>query len=315
MDRLSIVLVLILLIANCAIADEPSSDRLLRVISYNVQFLPGPAAIANKRKEASYRAQTIGQKLTEYDIIGLNELFDDKPKELVLAEIKQAWGDQANILVSPKIRPDRFTGGLAIISRYPFLETNVHTYTQSSSPEKHGFMADGFAMKGILHARIALTEDHSSENSIDVFVTHLEAREPAIRPSQYAEFADFLGKHSAPTRPAILLGDFNTRGGQEERDDKQSAYNDMTGRFQAACEESALIDLWPAIGKGVGGTTDQESQDGGKRIDYIFLLSPNRNSAPKLKGTQVAVNRFLDDRVYSLSDHSAVEATIEWTQP
>jgi len=292
-------------------AAEGTAGKQVRVISYNVQFLPGIAALANRRGQPTYRAQAIGKQLANYDIIGLNELFESKPREQILAEIEQVWGKDYSSLFSPKLRPDRFTGGLAIISRYPFLETNIHTYTQSSSPEKYGLLADGYATKGILHARISLSSDQKDASSVDVFVTHLEAREPAIRPSQYAEFAQFLKQHSSPERPAVLMGDFNTRGDQEEMSDAQSAYNQMTKGFQQARPESVLIDLWPAIGQGPGGTSDQSDEDGGRRIDYIFALNPKPGST-QLKPRNVLVNRFLDPQVVALSDHSAVEAQFDW---
>lgn len=292
-------------------ADESGGGKQIRVISYNVQFLPGIAALANRRGQPAYRAQAIGKQLTGYDIIGLNELFETKPREQILAEIEQVWGKDFSSLFSPKLRPDRFTGGLAIISRYPFLETNIHTYTQSSSPEKYGLLADGYATKGILHARIALNPEKKESSAVDVFVTHLEAREPAIRPSQYAEFAQFLKQHSSPQRPCLLMGDFNTRGGHQEMSDPQSAYNQMIEGFQRARPESVLTDLWPAIGKGPGGTSDQTDEDGGRRIDYIFAINP-KSDLPQLKPSGVQVNRFLDPKVIALSDHSAVEAILDY---
>lgn len=292
-------------------ADEAGGGQQIRVISYNIQFLPGIAALANRRGQPAYRAQTIGKQLTEYDIIGLNELFEVKPREQILAEIEQEWGKDFSSLFSPKLRPDRFTGGLAIISRYPFLETNIHTYTQSSSPEKYGLLADGYATKGILHARVSLNPEKKESSAVDVFVTHLEAREPAIRPSQYAEFAQFLKQHSSPKRPCLLMGDFNTRGGQEEMSDPESAYNQMFAGFRQARPENVLTDLWPAIGQGPGGTSDQSDEDGGRRIDYIFALNPQAGS-PQLKPVNVQVNRFLDPKVVALSDHSAVEAILDY---
>jgi endonuclease/exonuclease/phosphatase family metal-dependent hydrolase len=212
------------------------------------------------------------------------------------------------------VQPKRFTGGLAIISRFPFLETNVHTYTQSSSPEKYGFLADGYATKGVLHARIALTDAKSPHEAVDVFVTHMEAREDALRPSQYAEFAEFVGRHASPERPALMLGDFNTRGDAAEMQNADSPYNLMLSKYRAAQPEMKLVDLWAAIGQGKGGTSDQERDDGGRRIDYIFVLNPLRSAAvlePKL----VEVNRFLDPQVTALSDHSAVQAVLKWTPP
>ena len=216
---LSLIAIMVQFGLPAASAEEPLPEGRLKVISYNVQFLPGPAAIANKRPLPSYRAESIGQKMTDYDIVGLNELFDDRPKELLLAEVQKAWGDKASILVSPKVEANRFSGGLAILSHLPFLETNVHTYTQFSSPEKYGFTADGFATKGVLHARVALTSKRSAEQSVDVFVTHLEARE---RPFDPASTSSSLSSSTSTVRlaAAILLGDFNTRGGSDEMADQ-----------------------------------------------------------------------------------------------
>ncbi|MBX3420608.1 MAG: endonuclease/exonuclease/phosphatase family protein [Pirellulaceae bacterium] len=298
----------------CCYSDDGLKDGRLRVISYNVQFLPGPGAIANKRGKPDYRAQTIGQKMADYDIVGLCELFEDKPRDQVVAELQKSWKQEVNLIASPKVQPNRFTGGLAIMSRMPFLATNVHTYTQSSSPEKYGFLADGFATKGIVHARIALTSQKSEDQSVDVFMTHLEARESAIRPSQYLEFAEFVRRHASPQRPALLMGDFNTRGDTAEMENAQSAYNLMIGNFRSAQPDSQLIDLWPAVGRGAGGTSDQIKPDGGRRIDYIFLINPQAKHQ-QLEPLEATVNRFLDPRVEALSDHSAVECTLVWKQP
>jgi hypothetical protein len=82
----------------------------------------------------------------------------------------------------------------------------------------------------------------------------MEAREAKIRPSQYAEFAEFVKQHSSPDRPAILMGDFNTVGDPAQLADSQSAYHVMTGGFRNARPESQFSDLWTSYGKGPGGT-------------------------------------------------------------
>lgn len=292
-----------------AAAAQPGS---LRVISYNIQFLPGFAGMVNKRGNPVYRARAIGQKMAEYDLIGLNELFDKRPRELLLGEIRKAWGDKnVHVIVSPQVNPKRFTGGLAIISRSPILETHVLTYSKSSSPEKYGVAADGYATKGALHARIALGTSNSPQQTVDVFTTHLEAREDELRPSQYEELAAFIQQHTSPTRPAILMGDFNTHGDAADIQDSASPYHLMTGKFQAARPESQLVDLWPTLHQEPGGTTEQEGPDLGNRIDYIFVFNP-KSAGMRLEPKSVAVNRFPDPKVTALSDHSAVEAELNW---
>ena len=61
----------------------------------------------------------------------------------------------------------------------------------------------------------------------------------------------------------------------------------------------------------LGGTTEQESDTTGKRIDYIILGNPK---PPHLRLTPVAiiVKLFRDPKVVALSDHNAVAATFQW---
>ena len=283
----------------------------LRVISYNVQFLPGVARVANKRKQPQYRAAELGRLMSHYDLVGLNEVFDDEPRGAILAGVKQHWGDAFYVITGPTPSDDRFNGGLALISRHPFLETHSWIYTIASSPKDYGLRADGYAAKGVLHARIA-RDAQASDAGIDVFVTHLEARVAEIRHQQFGEFANFVARHSSPSRPILLLGDFNTRGNPEYREDETSAYHLLIGTIKKSIPEHRLLDLWPALKDGQdGGTSEQEGKPGGRRIDYIFAASANKEP-PRLKATDVRVNRFLDEKVGALSDHSAVEADILW---
>ena len=108
----------------------------------------------------------------------------------------------------------------------------------------YGLRADGFAAKGVIHARIALhaevndnkddkdRKNHKEpakkvENTLDVFVTHLEARDAAIREQQYVELADFIKKTSDRSCPMLLMGDINTAGMPEQRSDPNSQYSKL----------------------------------------------------------------------------------------
>ena len=102
-----------------------------------------------------------------------------------------------------------------LLTRRPLIESNSTVYTDFSKPAEYGFMADGFAAKGVIHARIAKSETERT-NTIDVYVTHLEARAGHLRPKQYAELAAFIQQTSDPDRPMVLLGDLNTVGSPEQ---------------------------------------------------------------------------------------------------
>lgn len=288
-----------------------SSKRAVKVIVYNVQFLPGLARIVNQRKDPEYRARTIGEKLASYDIVGLNEVFDNGHRKLLLDQLRKAWGKNFSVIVSPKPDDGRFIGGCAIASRLPFIETHGTLYTACSTPEKYGFAADGFAAKGAIHARIKSSRSTDTGGFIDVFVTHLESKDSAARHVQYKELAGFVRDHSDPTRPTLIMGDMNTRGNPRYRDDRKSAYHTMLSTYRKARPDAKTLDLWPTLNKGEGGTSDQTSVDGGKRIDYIFLSNPS-GGRYRLRPLAARVNPFRDPRVVALSDHSAVEAEITW---
>lgn len=291
-----------------AFAEE--TPKSVRVITYNVQFLPAPVSFANKRKNPEYRAHTIGKAAAQFDIVALNETFDERYRDIIVGELRDAWGDDLNLLVSPKPE-DRFNGGCLLATRLPVLRTHTYIYENISSPEEFGMRADGYAAKGVIHARIARAPGER-DSAVDVFVTHLEARAPAIREKEYPELADFIRAHTDPDVPALLLGDLNTRGDLEYRQDAGSQYARMMGILNAARPAARFVDLWPLLqGAAHGGTTEQESTETGHRIDYMLLSNPPL-PAPGLRPISIEVNMYQDPKVEALSDHSAVEAVIEW---
>lgn len=295
------------------IAARPASDgRTLKVITYNVQFLPGPGAVANKRKNPAYRAQRVGTLLADFDLVGLNEVFEQKPRELLLEQLKSAWGTHYQEVVIPKPNDERFMGGLAIAGRSQFLETHHVLFSQGSSVKKYGLKADGFAAKGVLHARVWRGGEFPKTEFVDVFITHLESKDNAIRELQYGELADFVRQHADPSHPTIVMGDMNTRGNPSYQQQSDSPYNRMLKAYNSARPERPFVDLWPALQREkLGGTNEQESSDIGNRIDYIFLSNPPAGHS-RLKAKSVRVNGYLDAKVVALSDHSAVEADLEW---
>ncbi len=301
-----LTLMLSLLITVPALAQDLAIPGRVRVITYNVQFLPGPAAAMNQRKEPDYRAARIAEEVAKFDLVALQEVFDQKWQDAIADGVRMVWGDDHfHRLSSPMADGHQYNGGCMILSRYPFVTTNAMVFKAFSKPEDFGFRADGFAAKGVIHARIALSGEMSA---IDVFATHLEARDDTLRPAQYAEMAAFIKSVAVPSHPALILGDLNTRGMLDYRNDPESQYTVMMRTLNDARPGAAWSDVWPMLkGDALGGTSEQESADIGRRIDYI-LLSNSQPPAPQLTPASVAVNLFQDPRVVALSDHNAVEA-------
>lgn len=297
---------LTLLITVPVFAQDAAEPGRLRVITYNVQFLPGPAAAMNQRKEPDYRAARIAEEVAKFDLVALQEVFDQQWQDAIADGVRRVWGDdQFHRLSSPMADGHQYNGGCMILSRYPFETTNAVVFKAFSKPEDFGFRADGFAAKGVIHARIALPGPMSP---IDVFATHLEARDDSLRPAQYAEMAASIKSVADPSHPALILGDLNTRGMLDYRNDPESQYSVMMQTLNGARPGAAFQDIWPMLkGDALGGTSEQESADIGRRIDYILLSNP-QPPAVQLTPASIAVNLFQDPRVIALSDHNAVEA-------
>jgi len=301
---------LALIVAAAAAAQSPST---IKVLTYNVQFLPGIAASQNKRPDPEYRAKRIAEEAARFDIAALQETFEERHRTAIKEGVKAAWNGQLNSVESPKPSGFLTNGGCLLLTRLPVVATDAIVYKHYSSPAQYGLRADGFAAKGAVWARLARSES-AKDDFIDVFVTHLEARADEMRPLQYQELAEFIEAKSEPGRPMLLLGDLNTRGMVELRKDPASQYSVMMKAFGAARGDAGIADTWVALmGDQLGGTTEQESSDVGKRIDYVLVGNP-KPPAPQLKPLAVRVNTYQDPKVTALSDHNAVAAEFEWPQ-
>jgi endonuclease/exonuclease/phosphatase family metal-dependent hydrolase len=288
-----------------------TETKTLRVITYNVQFLPAPVDSRNERKRPEYRARRIAQEVSRFDIVGLQETFHQRFRTKIIDQTRPAWNGTLHHVMSPT--PDGFytSGGCLILTRLPIRASTSTVFANYSTFQEHGFRADGFAAKGVIHARIARGPDET-DNYIDVFVTHLEARADHLRQLQYRELADFVQRTSDPDHPILLLGDLNTRGTPKYRDDPQSPYSVLLRLLGEARPNGGVVDLWPRLrGTAHGGTTHQESTEIGKRIDYIMLGNP-KPPGVQLKPISIDVNLFQDQEVVALSDHNAVVAELQW---
>ncbi|NUM54400.1 MAG: endonuclease/exonuclease/phosphatase family protein [Candidatus Hydrogenedentes bacterium] len=304
----------ILAICLCAAGAYAQTPGAIKVITYNVQFLPGIAEGQNKRPDPEYRAKRIAEEVGKFDIVALQETFEERHRTAIKESVKAAWNGQLNAFESPKPAGFLTNGGCLLLTRLPILATGAVVYKNFSSPKEYGFRADGFAAKGAIWARIARGES-AKDDYIDVFVTHLEARADDKRPLQYKELAEFIKAKSDPNRPLLLVGDLNTRGMAEYRNDPGSQYSVMMKAFGEARGEAGISDTWLTLmGDQLGGTTDQESDTVGRRIDYILLGNPKPPIA-QLKPLAIKVNTYQDPKVTALSDHNAVEAEFEWPLP
>lgn len=282
-----------------------------RVITYNVQFLPEPVSSKNKRPQPEYRAHRIAEEVSPFDLVALQETFHGRHRPMLSDQLRVAWNGVLRSLHSPTPEGFYTSGGCLLMTRLPMRDKSSLVFTDYSQPRDYGLRADGFAAKGVIHARIAPNAEEPG-NTIDVYVTHLEARADHLRPKQYAQMAKFIHQTNDPTHPFLLLGDLNTKGQPKYQQDPNSQYTELFRQLRAAHPASRVTDVWPLLrGDALGGTTEQESDKIGKRIDYIIVGNP-RPPHPQLTPVAIEVKTFQDPRVVALSDHNAVAATFRW---
>ena len=300
-----------IIVAICCTGVRADQPNTITVVTYNAQFLPPPASVANKRPNPDYRAKRIAEEISKFDIVALQEVFHPKHRGQIMAGLTKAWKKNPNRVIAPTPKGFSTNGGTALLTRQPILATNSTVYSHFSKPEEYGLRADGFAAKGVIHGRIAMDAKDPTK-TIDVYVTHLEARADHLRPKQYKELATFIQQTSDPNRPMVLLGDMNTKGMAEFRNDPESQYVSMMLALNQARPNGGVIDVWTHLrADELGGTSEQESSEIGKRIDYIFVGNPN-SPAPNLAAKWIAVKTYQDEQVTALSDHNAVVAEFEW---
>lgn len=284
-----------------------SSNPNLRVLTYNVQHLP--LEILNKRGSGAHRVQRQVEKFAHYDIVGLNEVFRHARRRELIDSMKQVWGDDFHAVMPDQDNVTLFglDSGLLLLTRFPILESHTLTFGNDSLIRERGPIADGYAKKGALHARIRYQSLVGQIVDIDCFVTHLESVDASRREAQYLLLAEFIKQHAGSQNPVLLLGDFNTSGVIAEIENRDSAYWRLRGSLISI--RSDWSDLGEISAPSRRGTANSDLPSGGDRIDYIFLSNSSRGTS--LSPKHVAVQRFPDSLVGFLSDHCAVEAELE----
>ncbi len=193
------------------LADPPppiAETVTLKVVTYNIANARG---FTTNRVE---RIRGVAQKLKELDpdIVGLQEAFVKKDRELLYAEL-------ADSRLQYHVRyPCATVGnGLLTLSAYPIEESYFHRYADNN-PWYRFWEGDWWAGKGVGLARVRLP----GGACVDFYNTHAQAgrRRPTlyleVRIKQMAALAEFMNATRTGSGPAIVLGDFNTLTERED---------------------------------------------------------------------------------------------------
>ncbi|KAJ1964832.1 hypothetical protein GGI12_001168 [Dipsacomyces acuminosporus] len=157
--------------------------------------------------------------LPNYDVVCLQEMFAyaSSRRDTLLAAAEKLGFKYSVVSEKQYVWTLATDGGLVILSKYPIVGSEHHDY-------QRGKGWDWFAMKGILYAKLAISNPATGQpaTSLHVYNTHTQSSntiiamdqpEVKIRLSQIFEFHNFLEstlpKYREAGEAVVLAGDFN----------------------------------------------------------------------------------------------------------
>lgn len=301
---------------------DQASD--LHIITFNVEMLPSPIG---DDKNNRTRAEKICQKLNEaeYDIICLQELFDEDMRAIFAKKLKNKYPRQIKKADAGDIF--RQDSGLFIASKHPFIfHESLYHFEEFFNCGK----TDCAAEKGVLAVRFDLAAIKDKFELI-LYNTHLQSDHAFVgefrdvRIKQLEQIRRLLQKSMSRIIPArrddtaaLLVGDTNITGDSEEcldllrileygRDLFREIYDDIQNNSGYTWDCKLNKNMIPSSDK------DQ------LRLDYIIALDhiPTEEAGDSmdlysLNCQECSVQMFGEENELNsrLSDHFAVEAVL-----
>jgi len=277
----------------------------IKVLSLNTWGMP--ATFGSYDKEL--RMAAIGDFInkTEHDVYLLEELWMRPDHNNIRGRIPAGWfmttaGEMSNGFCDGEIAPDGCSG-LAIVSKFPFIERSFHGYTVK------GRVSDGevLASKGVGKVRIEPFPGHI----VDIFVTHTCASDDNsyYRQKQVKELVDIVKQSQADF--VILGGDFNS---DPVVNKNETTLKDITDIMVSSINEIFLkLENWLIPKKATYGNPENTYSYTYSPVhyDYIFHKANHGNmmwtslfDIPLFKTKKDASHEV------SFSDHEAVTAKL-----
>ncbi len=246
----------------------PVGKSSVKIITWNIYLRP--RSLFNDGQLE--RTQAIAEVLLaeDYDIIGLQEVFDKKSRVKLINLLSEKYPHS----VGPGKRGVfRQSSGLMVFSKHPILKSELIKYSDAA-------VADKLARKGALFVELEV-----NGQIVQVINTHaqsrVEKRFQRIRNCQYCELdGQLINPHLKPGVPQLILGDMNT--------DKADSlnYQKMLTTFDVA-DGQITGDLKTSC-NGTENDLYKNGEHKPKLIDFIFL---RRNKA-NIKVKQRQVRQF-----------------------
>ncbi|MCK6524271.1 endonuclease/exonuclease/phosphatase family protein [Myxococcota bacterium] len=269
---------LILLLACAPDAPTPApTEGSFTALTYNVHGLP-PEITGD---DTAGRMALIAPLLNDFDVVGLQEDFDDDNHATLVGQATHEWRHRFD-----EVLPDRVYGpGLAALSRFELIEGGGEHYTACYGVFEGA--SDCLASKGFELLRLRI-----GDGELDVYNTHMEAgsneEDNEARAAQVEQLIEAFERLSAG-RAILFMGDTNL-----------------------ADDDAPDLPLITRLIEGGGLTETCVALDCAEpgRIDRILWRD---GGGLTLTPTAWEVEpAFWDDEGVPLSDHDAISATFDW---
>lgn len=207
------------------------------VLAYNVQMRP-------VLDDTLYKAENIGPRINYFDVVGLQESFDEKA--LLMESVRLPYQKHFTDFRSCLSIVD---SGLSTVSRFPIVFTKTELY------QDYAGFSDSIASKGVILTRLLIDGLY-----LDVYNTHMQAgdsvSENEARRGQAIQLVDFIKRHSTIGHSVLVIGDFNMspqRRGRPFKDFHPNHYSndrdmrERTASFQFVIDELGMTDVHDAL--------------------------------------------------------------------
>jgi endonuclease/exonuclease/phosphatase family metal-dependent hydrolase len=289
MFRSLLVAFALILVSQDLAAQTPEADT-LRILTWNVQFLPRIAGGYHRNARLPGIIQTL--RTSNYDVVCLQEVFDTRITKILVDSLSSTF---PSVVAPVKVKGKLTTSGVMLLSRTAIAKSERIVYTQHKG-------IDGMAAKGCTFGEVAW-----QGQLLQFFGTHAQADEgaerDAIRSAQYGEMNTLMQKYYAPTIPQFVLGDLNTDQNDApnyERLLEKLPYQDLSYCADCFTHNDRINDY-----------SGPKPKAHILKLDYVLYRPSLASPSFKLVKSSVKRFRFLWGKGHSdLSDHYAVEVVL-----
>jgi len=306
------------------------SDLSLKFGTFNTRFLPWSLTGRSRAEELSRRVLD-----GAYDVIGLSEVFDNRVRRRLVANLASQLPHYISYLGGPS--RFRANSGLMLFSRHPFAQIPYPLRVSGTvvasndggrnpwcevafAPFRHSRSTDRMAGKGVALARIV-----ANGSPINVGVLHMQAsyasdsrreaeRKVKTRVRQLHQVRDVirqaLGEDKARDEEVVILGDFNIDGSRSRHEDAKHEWHNIFRVLKPGFSGAPLHDLWHDFGPADEPGHTYPVSALASRMDYVLWSPRISESSLRVEKVEVASNLVTATGAH-LSDHLGVNAYFE----